>query len=732
MTNSLFVKNARLIDGLADQPIDGASILVTGDRIEEIFTGPRPDPDGAEVVDLQGKTVVPGLIDTHVHMTLMDPRCYPLFLAAGVTSARDVGGKLESVLRLRGELEAGERIGPRLLVYGPLLDGAVKSVDLPFFREMTENVAGPEEVPKKVGRILEAGADGVKLYFTMPPETTKAAIEFVDKRVPVTGHVGYTHSIDAINAGIDGLEHAWISPYNDFCALDMQYGPPTLMGADWYMHTARGWAGADLDSKRARSWFDAMVEKQVALGTTHVVLVWATAAGPEFVRNDPDWRYAVPGPHLEQMASPELGTDADGEIDPTAIFFDPHASPLPEVLDKMHALTAQLREAGGVVVGGTDCGAIHYPPPGYSLLREVELLAESIGSMKAIQAVTSAAARHLRREQDIGSRWQPGRYADFLVIDGDPLRHTRELREVATVYRGGKPHKPEELLALVPQGARRAGGLGRQSLQQFPGGLAAVGIERTDHDLIGAGLQVLVHALAHRRQVAPGDRGIHEPVAGCPRPVRFVKTPRAPQPVVGRQRQIHLQGLARPLTGAFGIAAHRQHCSSTLRRLSGTEDAPGLCGMGGGAQIGIGTIRLLGCDLQQFGTVRRNPDRSGLRGGRGLHLHRLDSFQIGAHLLGRRRPGLLVRLRHRRMRDAESECEAPVGKFRQRLALLRGDDGVVRVHVGNAGGDAQLAGAREQECRGRIGIAPEKLRYPERVVAELFNAMGKAHEVGHR
>ena len=70
-----------------------------------------------------------------------------------------------------------------------------------------------EAVPHKIGRLLAAG---VKLYFTLPPDTAQAIIKFVDKRVPITGHLGYPHSRDVIKAGIDGLEHVWISPYNDF------------------------------------------------------------------------------------------------------------------------------------------------------------------------------------------------------------------------------------------------------------------------------------------------------------------------------------------------------------------------------------------------------------------------------------------------------------------------------------------------------------------------------------
>ncbi len=101
-------------------------------------------------------------------------------------------------------------------------------------------------------------------------------------------------------------------------------------------------------------------------------------------------------------------------------------------------------------VGGTDCGALAYPPPGFALLREIELLTEAIGSLAALKAVTSVAARYLRKSEDVGSV-APGRYADLLVIDGDPLRDVRDLRKLTTVYRGGVAYDPQALLAQAPK-----------------------------------------------------------------------------------------------------------------------------------------------------------------------------------------------------------------------------------------------------------------------------------------
>src|SRR5262245_43911088 len=100
MTQTVLLKNVRLVDGIADHPQTGMSILVTGDRISKVERGEIPASPDAQVIDLGGKTLLPGLIDTHVHTTLMDRESLPLFLAAGVTSARDVGAKLEKVQAL--------------------------------------------------------------------------------------------------------------------------------------------------------------------------------------------------------------------------------------------------------------------------------------------------------------------------------------------------------------------------------------------------------------------------------------------------------------------------------------------------------------------------------------------------------------------------------------------------------------------------------------------------------
>ena len=448
MPQTLLLKNARLIDGVADQPQTDVSILVADERISKVQHGEIPAPPDAQVVDLGGKTVLPGLIDTHVHSTLMDRESLPLFIAAGVTSARDVGAKLEKVQALKADIHSGAQLGPRLFICGPLLDGVEPSFPRGPLTEMLDSVPSVEAVPQKIGHLLSAGVDGVKLYFTLPPDTAKAIIQFVDKRVPITGHLGYTHSMEVIKAGIDGLEHVWISPYNDFCALDMQFGPgkkvSSMMNRHFAPLTFKGWEEADLQSQNAKTWFGSMVEKQVHMGTT-LDLLWISKFGQDAAMQDPDRRYIPPMALGRQRAlAAHVGERPDWDMFPG---FEPALGA--KALEKHQEVTRILHESGGLVVGGTDCGGIPYPPPGYALWREIELLAEAIGNMAAFKAVTSVAARYLRKQDDIGSI-APGRYADLLIVDGDPLRDIRELRKLTTVYRGGTAYDPQTLLAKVP------------------------------------------------------------------------------------------------------------------------------------------------------------------------------------------------------------------------------------------------------------------------------------------
>lgn len=446
MTKEIVLRNARLIDGISDQPRDRVSIVMKDGRIASVTDGDGPAGAGAEIVDCSGKTVMSGLIDTHVHSTFIDRTDLTLFLAAGVTAARDVGGRLDKVLRLRGQVNSGEVVGPRLYVYGPLLDGADHSFGAGDLSDMLDNIPNPAAAPAKINHMLDSGVDGIKVYFTMQPDTVKAVIRAVDKRVPVTGHLGYTTAMQAIEYGIDGLEHIWISPYQDISSPEMRLAPGASMSnRSFWLHTIKGWEEMNLQAPNAQAFFGAMVEKQIKMGTT-LDLLWTAYAGLEGALADPDRAY-IPPHCLARQAAQNKKVKAGAAWDIHPGYWEPGEGR--KALDKQLDAVRILHEKGGVVVGGTDCGGLNYPPPGFALLREVELLSQAMGAMAALKAVTVGAARALRREHELG-KVKPGYFADLLLLDKDPSKDVRDLRSLSRVYRGGIVYDPKVLLAARP------------------------------------------------------------------------------------------------------------------------------------------------------------------------------------------------------------------------------------------------------------------------------------------
>jgi cytosine/adenosine deaminase-related metal-dependent hydrolase len=450
MAAEILLKNARLIDGLRQQPLEHASILIKGDRIAAVEAGEIPPPPGAQIIDVAGKTVTPGLIDTHVHAVMIGDEGLKLFMANGITAVRDCGARLEVVMAVKQALQSGAKFGPRFYFCGPLLDGAQSSLPGASGALMTQNVPAPESIPGIVKPILEAGADSLKLYFGLTADLGAAIIRYADGRVPVTGHIGYMRASEAVKAGINGLEHISPSVFNDVCPAHLRFGAGTSMAGRQFVERLRaGWLAADLDAPDARALIDAMARREVAMGTT-MNIHWLFRAGYEGAARDPDRKYIVPKileTRRQAAAAQNKLSDPDWDL---------YFSRLPQevvdqerrALQKQQEFCRRLFEAGGLVVGGTDA-AINYPPPGFSLMRELELLAEAIGAMNALRAVTSKAALALRKQADIGAV-APGRFADLLIVNGDPLTDITRMRNIATVIKGGISHDPQAILRELP------------------------------------------------------------------------------------------------------------------------------------------------------------------------------------------------------------------------------------------------------------------------------------------
>jgi imidazolonepropionase-like amidohydrolase len=444
--SDLAILGGNVWDGTGASLRPATTVLVADGRIEAVG-GDLEVPPGAERIDARGKFVMPGLIDMHVHVQLCGEDSLLAFLGTGVTSVRDLGSDVSTSLPLRDALAAGERMGPRVFVYGPLLDGEPS-----VLRGALSNLVRPsgdiEAGEAAIEELVAAGVDGIKLYAGLRPELLEAMVRAVGGRVPVTGHLGRTWASEAARAGIDCLEHVHATAYQDVARPEDRHGREDGNGANpqYWRWLCLGWANADLDAPHVGEFIDLLVEREVALSPTTVLITggWAT----DEALSEPGQRYR-PRFMSERMAemrqARERAADSrqlppDLEI-PDAVGRRARANQL-EFLRRLHA-------AGGTVLPSTDVGAAPMQVPGFSLHRELALLSEGgIANAEVLGNATREAARVLRHGEEMGTL-EAGKLADVLVIDGDPLANIEDTRRVEAVVRGGRVFEPSELLAQI-------------------------------------------------------------------------------------------------------------------------------------------------------------------------------------------------------------------------------------------------------------------------------------------
>src|SRR5262249_8537706 len=200
-TGAYAMIHGRLVDGTGRPAVDDSVVVVRDGRV--VDAGPAasmPIPAGMPTVDLTGKTIVPGLWDMHTHVTQIE--WAPVYLAAGVTTARDMGNEFEFITALRDAIAAKRALGPRLLLAG-LVDGSGPNAVGVQYADT------PDEAKKAVARYHDAGFEQMKIYSLIKPPIVEAiAAEAHRAGMTVTGHVpnGMT-IVQAAEAGMDQVAH---------------------------------------------------------------------------------------------------------------------------------------------------------------------------------------------------------------------------------------------------------------------------------------------------------------------------------------------------------------------------------------------------------------------------------------------------------------------------------------------------------------------------------------------
>ena len=397
------IVGGRLIDGTGKPAIENSVVILQNGKITA--AGPATSttvPEGAQVVDAKGKSVLPGLWEMHSHFEQVE--WGPIYLATGVTTARDVGNEREFIVAARDAIAAGKGIGPRLVMAG-VVDGSG-----PFSLGVIR-VDTPEQARDQVQKYKAAGFQQVKIYSSVKPEILKIITAEAHRMgMTVTGHIPFgMNAIQGIEDGMDQINH-------------VEYITPLMV-----------------DPKSKTIDPDAPnVKKVINLLLEHHTVIDDTLALMEVILHPLDHPISGFEPGILKVA-PELKEALETMGSPPA-----KADQSAAMFRAMEETVRLLHQAGVPVVAGTDQAV-----PGYSLDREIELYVQAgFTPMEAIQAATLVPARAMGMEKDSGTI-EVGKRADVILVDGNPLQNISDIRKVSTVFAAGKMYQPAALWSSV-------------------------------------------------------------------------------------------------------------------------------------------------------------------------------------------------------------------------------------------------------------------------------------------
>ena len=428
------IQNARIFVGNG-KVIEAGAVLIKGGKIAEVYEGAFPEAKKlhAEPIDAAGKTVLPGLIDMHVHLgspggfyddwTKFDPqksseRELAAYLYCGITAVRSAGDKVDDMLKLRERFNSGEKLGSELFLCGPLFTAAgghgteyAKKMpeiaragfDAQFLRIPKTPVEARQQVDELADKgvnaikgVLEAGVPGYA-FNRMNLDLLRAVVEEAHARkLPASIHTGDSRDvIDAVSLGADSIEHgSFRDEIPDATIGEMNTRgvafDPTLSVVEGISEFAQG--KTDL---LQRSLVQQVTTKELLTGTEHAA------------------------------SSDEMKTLRD----------ELSHYPLSMELGRRNLL--KVWRAGVMLVTGSDAGnflILHGP----TVQREIELwVAAGIPPEVALQAATANAAKLLRADDRIGTV-EKGKEASLLVVDGNPLQDVRALSAISNVFLKGE------------------------------------------------------------------------------------------------------------------------------------------------------------------------------------------------------------------------------------------------------------------------------------------------------
>jgi imidazolonepropionase-like amidohydrolase len=439
---AIVLMHVRVIDGTGAAPVEDQRIDIEAGKITRVQSAKLRNafPPNAKVLDLGGKTVIPGLVGMHEHLFYTGPERGKdglpyyvemidsgprLYLASGVTTARTAGSmEPYTDLALKKIIDKGDKPGPKLHITGPYIG------DLLSIIPQLHTLDGPEDAGRTVDYWAAEGVTSFKAYMDIKPAELKVAVEHAHaKGLKITGHLCAVGFREAAALGIDNLEHGIF--------VDTEFYPGKKPGVCPAKEAGEDFAkNVDIESAPVQAMIHDLVDHHVAVTSTLAV-----------------FEITVPNrPAMRKMARAKLALSPQGWSTylQTRGAIAEQNDPLSAVsLKKEMQFERDFVKAGGLLMAGCDPTSFGGVLPGYGDQRGIELLVDAgFTPVEAIHIATQNGAVYLGENEQIGSI-AAGKAADLVVIAGNPAQSIDDIENVQMVFKDGVGFDPAKLTQSV-------------------------------------------------------------------------------------------------------------------------------------------------------------------------------------------------------------------------------------------------------------------------------------------
>jgi Amidohydrolase family len=426
----LVVQGGKLIDGTGRPPIENSVIVIQAGKFQAV--GGRGEvtlPAGAEVIDVKGKTILPGFIDGHGHLEDFHGE---LYLHLGITTCANIEIYQDGpwTLAQKQGTELGKIRGPRIWMSGRAIGGVSTGHDAFGSRTARDNVVvrTPEEVRKAVQRKKDFGCEILKVNEFLSVDLLKVAVDEAHRLgMPVAAHSWDV--VGSVNAGVDAIEHIWSVGYSS-----IPYVPARRKLAEDRLGGVidQELAGAYYQTENFDEVIGAMVEHRVAW--TPTIAKWLRPLSPSVARFRERENQILNDPNADLPAAVRAVTD--NAYDKLLKRYKPEQLERAKIgYEKAIEFIRRFVRAGGILKEGSD------PPRGMAALLMHQALVMDVEAgvppMTAIQAATLNVAKTFKKDKDYGSV-EPGKVADLSIVEGDPLQDIWMTQNVKMVIMDGR------------------------------------------------------------------------------------------------------------------------------------------------------------------------------------------------------------------------------------------------------------------------------------------------------